>query len=272
MSQLETPALKTANLTSGVRLDYVEQGDPEGVPVVLLHGATDSWRSFEPVLPYLPASIRAFALTQRGHGDSDRPASGYHPRDFASDVPAFLDAVGVQRAVIVGHSMGSYVAQRVATSYPERVLGVVLVGTFTAYADKAVVKELCAAVAEFGETVDPAFVREFQQGTLAQPVSDEFFEMVVNESLKMPAAVWRATFSEFLDIDRSVELETIAAPTIVFWGDRETICPRKDQDELVARIPDAELVVYAGVGHALHWEDSQRFAADLVQFVEGRVR
>jgi alpha-beta hydrolase superfamily lysophospholipase len=56
-----------------------------GVPVILLHGITDSWRSFEPVLPHLPASIRAFALSQRGHGDSERPAAGYHPRDFAAD-------------------------------------------------------------------------------------------------------------------------------------------------------------------------------------------
>ena len=65
---------KTIVLPTGVTLPYVEQGDPDGVPVILLHGVTDSWRSFEPVLPHLPPSIRAFALTQRGHGDADRPS------------------------------------------------------------------------------------------------------------------------------------------------------------------------------------------------------
>ena len=65
---------KAIALSTGVTLPYVEQGDPDGVPVILLHGVTDSWRSFEPVLPHLPPSIHAFALTQRGHGDADRPS------------------------------------------------------------------------------------------------------------------------------------------------------------------------------------------------------
>ena len=69
-----TSDVKSVKLSNGVTLPYVEQGDPSGVPVVLLHGITDSWRSFAPVLPSLPASIHAFALTQRGHGDADRPA------------------------------------------------------------------------------------------------------------------------------------------------------------------------------------------------------
>ena len=86
------PVVKSVELPNRVKLQYVEQGDLASTPVLFLHGITDSWHSFEPVLPHLPASIRAFALSQRGHGDSDRPMSGYHPRDFAADVVAFMDA------------------------------------------------------------------------------------------------------------------------------------------------------------------------------------
>src|SRR3712207_4230490 len=100
-----TTVIESVELPNGVKLPYVEQGDPSGVPVVLLHGVTDSWRSFEPVLPHLPASIHAYALTQRGHGDAERPASGYRPQDLAADVAAFMDALGLESAVIVGHSM-----------------------------------------------------------------------------------------------------------------------------------------------------------------------
>ena len=121
---------KTIALSTGVTLQYVEQGDPDGVPVILLHGVTDSWRSFEPVLPHLPPSIHAFALTQRGHGDADRPLTGYSFLNFAADVAAFMDALQLNRAVIVGHSMGSGVTQRFALDYPERLLGIVLEGTF----------------------------------------------------------------------------------------------------------------------------------------------
>src|SRR5262245_45048593 len=71
------PTVRSVKLPSGIKLQYVEQGNGDGVPLVFLHGYTDSWRSFERVLPHLPESIRAFALTQRGHGDADRPAAGY---------------------------------------------------------------------------------------------------------------------------------------------------------------------------------------------------
>ena len=59
-----------------IKLPYVEQGDVTGVPVVMLHGVTDSWRSFEHVLPHLPADIRPISLTQRGHGDAPKTDSG----------------------------------------------------------------------------------------------------------------------------------------------------------------------------------------------------
>src|SRR5688572_4155025 len=118
-----TGDVKSVALSTGVTLPYVEQGDPSGVPVVLLHGVTDSWRSFEPVLPFLPGSIRAFALTQRGHGDADRPAADYRPSDMAADVAAFLTSQGLDSAVIVGHSMGSTVALQYALDYPERTRG-----------------------------------------------------------------------------------------------------------------------------------------------------
>ena len=141
MKSIATLTIKPVELFNRVTLQYVEQGDPSGVPEVLLHGVTDSWRSFEPVLPHLPESIHAFALTQRGHGDADRPASGFRPRDFAADLAAFMDALDHGQAVIVGHSMGSYAAQRFAMDHPGRTLGLVLVGSFTNWRDNPAVAE-----------------------------------------------------------------------------------------------------------------------------------
>ena len=78
-------------------MEYVEQGTTDGVPAIFLHGVTDSWRSFERVLRLLPPSIHAFALSQRGHGDTSRPTSGYRfaemsadPEQFARDLVPFL--------------------------------------------------------------------------------------------------------------------------------------------------------------------------------------
>src|SRR5690606_18356586 len=141
---------------------YVEQGNDSGVPVLLLHGATDSWRSFEPVLPHLPASIHAFALTQRGHGDASRPPTGYRYTDFAADLAAFMDAVGLGSAVVVGHSMGRAIAQRFAIDHPGRTLGLVLMGAFAGEARNPAVIEIEEALATLTDPLDAGFVREFQ--------------------------------------------------------------------------------------------------------------
>lgn len=75
------------------------------------------------------ASVRAFAVTQRGHGDADRPEAGYRPEDFAADVAAFMDALALEAAVVVGHSGAGFSAQRFALDHPSRALGLVLIAT-----------------------------------------------------------------------------------------------------------------------------------------------
>ena len=259
---------KSIALSTGVTLPYVEQGDPNGIPVILLHGVTDSWRSFEPVLPHLPPSIRAFALSQRGHGDADHPMTGYGFRDFAADVAAFMDALRLDTVVLVGHSMGSGVAQRFALDYPDRLVGLVLVGSFATLHTNPAVREFWdTVVSTLADPIDPNLIREFQQSTLAQPVPAAFFETVVQESLKVPARVWQATFSTFLQEDWSGELGRITAPTLIVWGDQDAFCPRGDQDRLVAAIPDSRLLVYPRAGHDPHWEEPERFAVDLAAFI-----
>jgi non-heme chloroperoxidase len=264
------PIIRSVELPGRVRLEYVEQGDPAGVPVVMLHGATDSWHSFEHVLPHLPESVRAFALTQRGHGDSDRPTSGYRTRDFAADVATFADAFGLGPAVIVGHSMGATNAKRFAIDYPGRTRGLVLVGAFASYRNNATLVDFWdAAVARLADPVAPDFAREFQESTLARPIPPAFLDTVVRESLKVPARVWRAAFAGFFEDDFAAELHRIAAPTLVLWGDRDGLARRADQEVLIAGIAGARLEIYEGTGHALHWEEPERFAAELTAFVDG---
>ena len=112
---------RLAVLRDGLDLPYVEQGDADGVPVVLLHAWVDSRRVFDRVLAGLPERVHAFAFDQRGHGDAPEPSDGYALRDFADDVGAFMDAVGLDAAVLAGASSGGYVAQRFAVVNPRRM-------------------------------------------------------------------------------------------------------------------------------------------------------
>ncbi|HEX5733901.1 MAG TPA: alpha/beta hydrolase [Blastocatellia bacterium] len=262
------PVENTIELASGVKLQYVEQGDATGTPVVFLHGITDSWRSFEPVLPHLPASIHAFAISQRGHGDSDRPAAGYRTRDFAADIAAFLDAFNIERAVIAGHSMGSIHARRFALDYPERTLGLVIMGSFLAFQGNPEVASFRDDVSNMTDPVAYDFALDFQLSTLASPIAQSYLETVVQESLKVPARVWRDALEGLLEDDQTAELERIASPTLIVWGDKDAFCPASDQQALLAAIAGSRLVTYPDVGHALHWEEPERFAADFAAFAE----
>ena len=180
----------TIRLTTGVTLPYVEQGDPRGVPLILLHGYSDSSISYELLLPHLPDSIHAYAYTQRGHGGADKPAAGYRVQDYVADLAAFMDAVGVEAAVIAGHSGGSYTAQQFSLDHPDRTLGLVLIGALRAFRDNPDVLELHDAVSQLTDPVDPEFVREFQESCVAQPVPGQFIDAVVADSCRMPARVW----------------------------------------------------------------------------------
>lgn len=261
---------KRVKLTSGVELPYVEQGDPAGVPVIFLHGYTDSWRSFEQVLPHLPQSLHVFVPTQRGHGDADRPTGGYHFQDFAADLAAFMDTLKIGPAVIAGTSMGSSIAQRFVLDYPGRTRGLVLMGSATTWRNP-VVWELGDVVSTLTDPIDPSFVREFQKSCLAQPVPQAFFDTIVQESLKVPARVWKAAFEAHLEADYLSELGKIKVPTLILWGDQDAIHPRSEQEALLAAIKGSQLVVYPGAGHALHWEEPGRFATDLVAFIKNLI-
>jgi pimeloyl-ACP methyl ester carboxylesterase len=260
---------KFVSLSTGVRMEYVEQGNTDGLPVVFLHGVTDSWRSFERVLPLLAADVHAFAVSARGHGESSRPERGYLLSDMSRDLGAFMDAVGLAQAVIVGHSMGAMVAQRFVVDHPDRVRGLVLMGAFASlFQDPGLMDFYQSAIAPLEDPIDAAFARDWQQSTLARPMAPEHLDAVVAETLKVPARIWREAFQGFLDTpDFTSELARVSAPCVIMWGDKDTYALRESQDRLLAAVSGARLLVYEGAGHTFHWEDPTRFAADLAAFL-----
>src|SRR6266542_664399 len=125
-----------------------------------------------------------------------------------------------------------------------------------------------STISRLTDPIDRGFVRGIAESTLAQPVPPAFLEAMVQENLKVPARVWRATMEGLLEDDSFRELEKIKVPTLIIWGDRDSLLTRSDQEALAAAIPDSRLVVYAGAGHACYWEEPARVASDLVAFVK----
>lgn len=262
----QKPAVRIAHLATGVALPYLEQGPPNADAVVFLHGYTDSCRSYEPVLPHLPSDVRALVPTLRGHGDAERPASGYRLEDFAADVSALLNDTGVTSAVIVGHSMGAHIAQRFAADYPECTSALVLEAAFYDFASNPGVAELVAEVGRLTDPIDAEFARAFQLSTLARSLDPAFLELVVAESCKLPARVWQAVLGELVASDLTQSRRRIRCPTLLVWGAHDAFVPKADQLQLMASLARAELREYRDAGHAAHWEEPARFAADVAGF------
>ncbi|MGW1064812.1 alpha/beta fold hydrolase [Streptomyces aureus] len=260
-------SLKSAQVREGLVLPYAEAGYPSGTPVVFVHGLADSWWSFEPLLRRLPASLHGYAPTQRGHGDAGRPPQGYTPDDFAADVVAFLDAVDIPRAFLVGASSGGVPARIVAGSHPDRIAGLVLLGVPGTLADKPSVTETAKTVEALSDPVPRAFVEDFLAETVARPIARGFVETMVEENLKVPAQVWKDTLRGLLDTDLRATLGGILVPTLVVWGEQDEFLPREDQQTILDAVHGADFLAYPGTGHCVHWEQPERVVADLAAFV-----
>ncbi len=212
--------------------------------------------------------MHAFALTQRSHGDSSKPETGYRVGDYAKDVAEFMDALGIKKAFFAGHSLSTLVTQRFAIDHPERTLGLILVGADYNVAKNPDAHVFLDEVSKMKDPVSPAFVRDFQKSTIAQPLPQEFLETLIQESLKIPARTWKAVFEGLLMDDLSEKIHTIAAPTLLIWGSKDELTPRSKQEDLLKAIAGSRLQVYEGHGHSPHWEAPECFASDLTTFIE----
>ncbi|GMT97590.1 alpha/beta hydrolase [Corallococcus caeni] len=258
----------SVRLSTGVTLRYVEQGRQDGPVVVFLHGYTDSHHTWDLDLPRFPRDFHVYALDQRGHGDSTRPLCCYTQQAFARDVVAFLDAMHVSRAVLVGHSMGSFIAQQVALDFPHRVRALVLVGSAPTVAGNEVALGLKEVVDTLTDPVDPAFIYEFQASTFYAPVPQSYLNTLVSESSKLPARVWQDALDGLIAEDHSARLGRIRVPTLIIGGDHDGFFSVDEQRALARAIPGAKYLLYPETGHAPHAERPERFVHDVHQFLK----
>lgn len=254
-------------LATGVAVPYVEQGDPGPVPIVLLHAWAESSACFDRMRVKLPSSMHVFAFDQRGHGGADKPDTGYALDDCANDAIAFMDAVGIRSAILVGSSSGGYVAQQVALRAPDRVTGLVLVGAPRSLQGRA---GFADEVDALSDPVDRQWVRDsLTWFPRYHDIPDWYIEDRVQDGLRVPASVWKAALAGLTDAPPPSESGTITAPTLIVWGELDELLPHADMTALAAAIPGSRLVVYENTGHLIVWEQPERVARDVTDLAMG---
>ena len=268
-TSLTTPESDAA--PSAVRLHRIEQGTRSRraaphVPKILIHGYSDSSYSFSPILPLLPAAWHMIAVDLRGHGESPRPDRGYRIDDLAADVGALAESLGASQVDLVGHSLGTLVARRVAVTRPRLVRRMVLLGAIGTPTN-TLMRELRDEVSAQPDPVTDEFARDFQVSTVYDVLPADFLDTVVGISRGMPGFVWRQVSDTLVHHDDSNDLASIQAPTLLIWGERDAFFGRDEQDALVAAMPNAQLTTLQDTGHASHWERPQEVARLLREYL-----
>jgi pimeloyl-ACP methyl ester carboxylesterase len=254
-------------LPNGVRLAYVEMGDPRGSPVLLLHGYTDSSRVWTMLAPQL-GRHRLIIPDQRGHGASDAPACCYSASQLADDARLLLDSLGIERSAVVGHSMGSLVAQAMAADHPERVTRIALVGS-TALAPVTRGNWMWDQIMALRTPIagNDAFLRAWGPQSSPTPVDAELRRWYEPEIAATAPHVWRAVLRELLDVPAARHAADVRAPVLILSGGRDEIFPVEHHRALVAAYPGAEAHVFAELGHNLVLERPHEVGPVLVRFL-----
>ncbi|WP_052226302.1 alpha/beta fold hydrolase [Microbacterium mangrovi] len=257
--------MRRVALGTGLTLAVHEQGD--GEPVLLLHAWGETHRVFDGLVPLLPGSLRLIAPDQRGVGDSAKPAGGYGPRDAADDMIALLDALGIRRCWVVGTSSGGYVAQQIAAEHPDRVRGLVLIGSPSDL--RGLVPDALRSLLEgFGDPVTRDDVAAVNAAIAVHaPVAPAFLAVQTDAALTIPKHVWLAVLDGLATAVPPTRGGRIAVPTLILWGADDDVLPAAQADELARAIPGSRLVSYESTGHLVLWERPERVAADLAAFI-----
>ena len=261
--------LKKLLLPTHREISFIEVGDPLGIPLILLHGLGDTCRTFELLFPHFPGRIRAISFTQRGQDGIDPPGATYKTHDFEADLLNFMNAMAIQKAVILGASSGGFAARKFAAHHPKRVLGLILVGAPSSLSDKPeVVETQVSTLSRLTDPVPLAFIKSFTDGLFTKPVPPDFLELMLSESQRVPARVWKEAGEGLLKEKFPDQLHLVKASALILCGGMDTIATRNDQEKLAVAIADSRITVFPHLGHLLYWEDPKNIAKEISSFVE----
>jgi pimeloyl-ACP methyl ester carboxylesterase len=254
---------KTVQLPDGVTLAYIDTGTPTGPPVVLIHGYTDNARDWVPLLPYLSKRFRLILVDIRGHGKSSKPECCYTRLDFAYDIKLLLDALSIRQADVIGHSLGSIIAQTFAEYWPERTDRVVLVSSTGGRPPGSTAPpqfDFAAEIRKLKDPIDPDSPFMIAWWDSPTPVNPDFIRRQRQDSAAIPLKIWLAVLDQALPgattyTDLQSTLPRLKAPTLLIWGSKDPLMEEPVRKTLRDALPGAQVKIFEGLGHNPFWED-----------------
>lgn len=245
-----------------MRISWERHGS--GPSLLLIHGLGYARWGWEPVVEPLARSFDVILFDNRGVGESDAPPGPYSAAEMAGDALQVLDEASVERAHVVGTSLGGMIAQELALGWPERVEKLVLACTTPGGPEAFPMPQ---------RTVDLMLarvsLREYVENALEPDARPELVERILEhrERTAQRFEPWAAQAAAGASFDAYDRLGSVAAPTLVQHGDGDVVVDPRNADLLAAAIPDARVSIYAGCGHLFMWQEPERFVRELEQFL-----
>ena len=236
-----------------------------GASLVLIHGLGYARWGWEPVVESLAGSFDVILFDNRGIGESDAPAGPYTAALMAGDALQVLDEAGVERAHVLGTSLGGMVAQELALDHPERVDKLVLACTTPGGPDSFPMPEQTVRLLRNG-----ASLREFVENALAPEPSPALVERILGhrEAAAQPLEAWSAQAAAGMGFDALGRVDGIRAPTLILHGTEDAVVDSRNTALLALRIPDARVELFPGTGHLFFWEQPERFVDAVTGFLQ----
>lgn len=259
----------------GTRLSYVDLGPPDALPpVVLLHAFPLHAEMWAPQLAYLAARRRVIAPDLSGFGRSEAPSdpSAYSVRRWADEVAGLLDALGIERAVVAGLSMGGYVALALLRHHADRLAGLVLADTRPSPDTEEVRARRTAQQEQLARGERDELIEALTSGLLA-PSTRSGQPDLVNQVRRLAEAnpdhgILGGLAAMKARPDSSEALSAVAVPTLVLVGAQDAMSTPDEAQGWSEGVPGARLVVLPGAGHLSNLEAAEAFNAALDDFLD----
>jgi pimeloyl-ACP methyl ester carboxylesterase len=256
-----------------VRIAWERHG--AGAPLLLIHGLGYARWGWEPVLPGLAERFDVVLFDNRGIGESDAPPGPYTVAEMAADAVRVLDEAGLERAHVVGTSLGGMVAQELALSSPGRVDRLVLACTTPGGPRAHPMPQQTVALIAEAATLEPAVaLRRFVENALSPATvstQPEVVERILGHRLgtAQSPACWAAQAAAGGAFDAYERLDALRAPTLVQTGTEDVVVDPRNSELLAELLPAGRLETFPGTGHLFFWERPEEFVASVTTFLEG---
>ena len=263
----------------GFDLHYAELG--EGRPLVLLHGLSDSHRTWSRIAPALARTRRVLMLDLAGHGLSARPDATYALAWHASVVGAWLDALGLDDVDLVGHSFGGGIAQWMLLEHRARIRRLALVSSGGLGRDVGFALRLASlplVVERFGQPFMAPGTRIALNAAGGAYEPDEIRRLACMNAIPGTARAFARSVRDVIDwrgqhrhfLDRAHEVGELP-PVALFWGESDSVIPIAHGSEAASVLDGATLTRFAGCGHFPHRQEPEEFVRSLEAFVDAPV-